>query len=622
MHLWDGSIRDFVQAASANSLAGALVTAYYNHHRNAPSPGETASWEHSLKSLAEALRPMAALPLYVVVEYHMPYSFCRIDVILLGRNAESEPSALLIEIKQWSSESIKAIEGSKNLRVAGREHQHPSEQALGYLRHLQQIHSGVVSGAVKLAACAYLHNLSRSEADALLSEKFDDTLFLSPIYFADESEIFRTAIETAIGHGEGDRAFEELVGGRFLPAPTLLSILDEVISGNTSWQLLDEQRVAYNAVWAQVIKAKSAHKNAGRHAIIVRGAPGTGKTVVAIQLLADALRSGFTAAHATGGKAFTTALRATFSGAESIFIWNLNTRNSPPQDLDLLLVDEAHRVRATSDTRFTPKAERGKRSQIEELMAASKVVVFLLDENQFVRPDEVGASQAIKDTANKLGIEVVEFDLVEQFRCGGCVDYLNWIDRLLGFSNEPVNFWGGRYQLQIVGSIEDLEQRVRGAIDSGERARIVGGFCWEWSNALSDGSLVNDVRIGNWERPWNRKPIESRQYRPKEHPYTLWANTSEGEFQVGCIYSAQGFEFDTVGVIWGEDLVWRDGNWVAQRDKTHDKPVRAKSADTLRLLKNAYRVLLTRGIKRTVVLFLDKETEQHFRSQAATLASA
>jgi len=130
---------------------------------------------------------------------------------------------------------------------------------------------------------------------------------------------------------------------------------------------------------------------------------------------------------------------------------------------------------------------------------------------------------------------------------------------------------------------------------------------------LDDGSLIKDVVISNWKRPWNRKANSKKQYRPNQHPYTLWAETEEGEEQVGCIYSAQGFEFDRVGVIWGPDLVWREGEWVAQRKNSYDSPVKSKTADTERLLRNAYRVLLTRGIKETKILCLDEETREHIQ---------
>jgi DUF2075 family protein len=139
---------------------------------------------------------------------------------------------------------------------------------------------------------------------------------------------------------------------------------------------------------------------------------------------------------------------------------------------------------------------------------------------------------------------------------------------------------------------------------------MVAGFCWKWSDPLEDDTLVPDVVVGEWRRPWNRKRNSRKTYRPENDPYTLWAQTRAGEDEVGCIYSAQGFEFDRVGVIWGPDLLWRENRWVAQPKCSYDVPVRS-STEMMRLVRNAYRVLLTRGMKGTRLLCLDPETREH-----------
>jgi DUF2075 family protein len=155
-----------------------------------------------------------------------------------------------------------------------------------------------------------------------------------------------------------------------------------------------------------------------------------------------------------------------------------------------------------------------------------------------------------------------------------------------------------------------LEQVLSEAKQVGEAARLVAGFCWKWSNPTNTGDLVDDVVIGDWKRPWNRKPLEKKTYKPADHPYTKWAETPEGEQQIGCIYSIQGFEFTRAGVIWGHDLVWRTDRWVAQPKASADKPVKG-SPRMFDLVRNAYRVLLTRGTRETRLLVLDPETKAH-----------
>ena len=95
--------------------------------------------------------------------------------------------------------------------------------------------------------------------------------------------------------------------------------------------------------------------------------------------------------------------------------------------------------------------------------------------------------------------------------------------------------------------------------------------------------------------------------------YYKWA-TDESYFnQVGCIYSTQGFEFDYMGIIFGEDLVWRKDQWVCNPKKNTDPGIK-KGLSPEELtdgLRNVYRVLLSRAMMGTYVFFLDPETQEH-----------
>ena len=233
-----------------------------------------------------------------------------------------------------------------------------------------------------------------------------------------------------------------------------------------------------------------------------------------------------------------------------------------------------------------------------------------------MRPDEVGSSELVREATAKRNIPLREFDLNAQFRCNGSREYIDWLDEVLGFSKPTQTSWAGRYDFGLVAGPEELEDFVHRASGAGESGRLAAGFCWKWSEPLSGGVLVDDVQIGDWKRPWNRKRDKKRSYKPDNDPYTLWATTSEGINQIGCIYSIQGFEFDRVGVIWGLDLVWRDGQWVGQKKMTKDGGLRRATPDQVtRLVRHAYRVLLTRGMKGTRLFCLDEETRFHLAEQ-------
>jgi DUF2075 family protein len=116
--------------------------------------------------------------------------------------------------------------------------------------------------------------------------------------------------------------------------------------------------------------------------------------------------------------------------------------------------------------------------------------------------------------------------------------------------------------------------------------------------------------------PWNAKPDATRLAAsiPKSH---YWAWEANGINQVGCIYTAQNFEFDYVGVIFGLDLKYdpKLGTWVGDRTQSHDTVVKRSRDQFLDLVKNTYRVLLTRGLKGCYVYFMDENTRNFFKSR-------
>jgi uncharacterized protein len=160
--------------------------------------------------------------------------------------------------------------------------------------------------------------------------------------------------------------------------------------------------------------------------------------------------------------------------------------------------------------------------------------------------------------------------------------------------------------VRLADSPLSMENELRRENERGSVARITAGFCWPWSKPEPDGSLVDDIVIGSWRHPWNLKPP---RVVPGVPPAVLWATEQAGFGQVGCVYTAQGFEYEYGGVIMGADLVWRDGRWVADPSATRDPDIR-KAADFDRLVRNVYKVLLTRGLRGCVIYSVDPETQQ------------
>jgi DUF2075 family protein len=323
--------------------------------------------------------------------------------------------------------------------------------------------------------------------------------------------------------------------------------------------------------------------------------------------------------HATGSKAFTENLRKLVgSRASSQFKYFNSYPQAEANIIDVLVMDEAHRIRNTSANRFTPKAAISGKPQIQELVHAAKVSVFFIDDRQIVRPAEVGSSDLIRQAAAEAGASIHEFDLETQFRCGGSDGFINWTENTLGIRRTANVLWDNNeaFEFRIVDSVQQLESEIRGKQEAGQSARLTAGFCWEWSNPTPGGELVPDVQVGDWMMPWNAKSGAGRLAAgiPKE---TFWASDPRGINQVGCIYTAQGFEFDYVGVIWGPDLRYDPnlGTWIGDPAASADTVVKRSKESFLELVKNTYRVLLTRGMKGCYVYFMDDATRNFVRSR-------
>lgn len=324
--------------------------------------------------------------------------------------------------------------------------------------------------------------------------------------------------------------------------------------------------------------------------------------------------------HATGSKSFTQTMRRHVAKGDprtkSMFKYFNNFMEAARNGLDVLICDEAHRIREVSANRYTPARLRTGRRQVDELIDAARVPVFLLDGRQNVRPGEMGTLEEIRAHAEGKGLNVQHVSLDEQFRCGGSRKYEEWVLRLLGIDGRAPEPWTGDddFEVSLVESPQEMEDLLRDQHERGRTARMTAGFCWPWSNPREDAggrerSLVPDVVIGDWARPWNVKGDRAVGDAP---PSELWATNPGGFGQVGCVYTAQGFEYDWNGVILGPDLVFRNGRPVVRREASRDPALRPKTvtdAQAAELIRNTYKVLLTRGMVGTLIYSVDKETQ-------------
>jgi len=584
------------------------------------SPSEQNSWRRSLPVLATDLVEAGLGDVEVLLEHQLPLTSKRADVVLAGVHPKTgESSYVVVELKQWSA--AHRFEGNPDLVVvpgmAGPPKLHPVKQVRGYVEYLLDFTRSLEFTHDAVAGVAYLHNALDPGAVADLEGYTMDRsgrLFTG----ADRGALRQHLLSRLAPGVSGVDAADELLGSKVAPSKQLLKVAAAEIRDREQFRLVGEQQEVVDLVLHQVKQAKAGNS---KRVIVVTGGPGSGKSVIALSVLGELSRKGQTVLHATGSRSFTQTLRKVAGHraprVQSMFKYFNQFMAAEPNDLDVLILDEAHRIRETSVDRYTRAELRTGRLQVDELIAAARVPVFLLDQHQVVRPGEMGSLEEITRHAERLGLDVMTIALDAQFRCGGSAEYVRWVQQLLGLDDAGVIDWAGDdgFQVVVADTPEEMEQLLAARREEGYSARMSAGYCWPWSKKpASDGGLVPDVRIGDWARPWN---VPGERAVGDAPPAALWATEPGGFGQVGCIYTAQGFEYDWSGVIIGPDLVWRDGAFRSDRSANKDpdfrNSTRVSDADFDRLVRNVYKVLLTRGMVGTVLYATDDETRQQLR---------
>ena len=577
------------------------------------SPAERKSWSRSLAILAQDLADADLDEVEVLVEYQLPLTSRRIDAVLAGVHPRTgEDSFVVIELKQWSyatryeeSETLVDVEHAAGPRL------HPGIQVGDYCQYLIDFLGLLADHGNTVRGAAYLHNAVDRDVAELLERPATEQ---SRIFTKQRRNAFLDYLRTSLDTDKpGAPAADRFLNSTVRPSRHLLTYAARELKERSHFTLLDEQRVAYELVLHAVERSRAAdHKSV----VVVSGGPGSGKSVIALSLLGELARQGRAALHATGSKSFTQTLRR-YAGKGSarlrnMFLYFNSFMTAERNGIDVLICDEAHRIRETSVNRFTRSSQRqGARAQLEELIAAARVPVFLLDEHQVVKPGELGNVEIITAYAKKLNLEVDLVSLHDQFRCGGSEAYEQWVLNLLGLGGGQPTVWegDGRFELRIAETPQEMEAFLAAKQAAGETARMTAGYCWPWSDPRPDGTLVNDVQVGSWSRPWNVKSDRSVGDAPGS---PFWATDPAGFGQVGCVSTAQGFEYEWSGVILGPDLVARDGRLVTDRDEFKDPNFRSRKTvpdeEADRLIRNTYKVLMTRGMRGTVLFATDPAT--------------
>lgn len=612
MILYENTIERFNEDVMQNCIADRALEKYQAYYNKKPSDSEYRSWAISLAILNNSFIYAGLKDNHIVVEYELPYASQRIDVLLFGHDVGEEENIVILELKQWSNDKVRDSEAEGNVKVNYKglwvEQPHPALQVQGYYFGLKDfIKIFEEKEGPKLSASVYAHNYSKQKDAILLSPRFSELVKTFPIFTKEEAIELGRYLKERLQSGKGQVVYEHFARSPIGPSKKLLDHTSEMINKQQIFNLIDDQIVAYNAIRH---KAKQLAKTDKKSVVIVKGGPGTGKSVIALEIMGELLRQGRKVMHATGSSAFTNTLRKIVGvRAKNLFKFFNSFASAEQNSFDVLICDEAHRIRESSVNRYTPRTQTTDLLQIDELMQVAKLNIFFIDENQIVRPTEIGSLIMIKDAAKRFGIneaDLAEFELKTQFRCSGSNAYLQWIDKVLDIRDSDIAQYDPKMEFRIFDSPSEMMKEIRARNhEKKNSARIVAGFCWPWSDPNPDGSLVNDVKIGNFEMPWEKKD-----------EFWKWATDDSGMEQVGTVYTAQGFEFDYIGIIFGKDLVYdqKKKEWINQPKYSYDTMVTRNNVELTKHLKQVYRVLMSRAHRGVYVYFTDKETERFFKN--------
>ena len=618
MLIYKASRSRFDEDVRSGKIADIIERGFAQNGISHSSESEHRSWRNSLPFMQRVMDdPRFSGDIQIAAEFRIPQTSKRVDFIIAGEDENGGSHLMIVELKQWSSAQrtqraniVKAYTGGEVRDVP-----HPSYQAYSYARMIEGHNEVVRERGIGLHPCAYLHNSAPAELSQIRCDHYGEVLEAAPVFISGEEEQLRSFILEHVSRPPRGDLISDIEHSAIRPSASLQDAIGQMLRGNECFVMLDEQRLVYETVLRTV---EMALNNGRKYTIIIKGGPGTGKSVVAVRLLAELISRGRNAQYVTKNAAprnvyFETLRRGDYMNGyvSELFRSSGSYTNARPESFDCLIVDEAHRLAGTNGY--------GGGNQIMEIIRASKVNVFFIDEGQIVTTKDIGTTASITAWARSLGSAVYDNEstvLTSQFRCSGSDCYMAFIEDVLRIrQSEDCGSFGsfaGEIELRIFDDPNEMREALRAKDRPEAPARMVAGYCYRWASKGRERSGVPDIRLENgFEAQWNFSSTKT------------WAIDRDSFGQVGCIHTCQGLEFGYVGVIIGPDLVYRDGRVqtdISQRAEDDfsisglDRRTYSELGD--RIIRNTYRVLLTRGQKGCYVYCQDRALGRYLRQRA------
>lgn len=621
MIIYSGSKSDFMTEVEEDSIAYNIRDSILKKMHRKTSDAEFRSWVNSLEYMYKVLNDNE-IPQNsgVAIEYNLPNTAKRVDFLVSGYDENRSANVVIIELKQWQKlDKVDGLDGLVETYTGGANRRvvHPSYQAWSYAEMIKDYNEYAQIADVGLWPCAYLHNYMREDDDPLDDPIYQEYLDDAPAFTKGDVKKLREYIKNVVVEGDdGGEILYEIDNGRIKPSKSLQDAIVGMLESNPEFNLIDDQKVIFERIMEL---SRRCEKDGKKRTLIATGGPGTGKTVIAINLLARLTQEGVFAQYCSKNSAPRTVYarklkgHRTKSSIDNMFKGSGAYVDAPENAVGVVLADEAHRLNEKSGLYSNLGI-----NQVHEIIRAARLSVFFIDESQRVTVNDIGSVSAIKQWAAIDGSEVHMEALTSQFRCNGSDGYLAWLDDVLDIHETAnYNLDGINYEFIVFDTPQEMRQKVLKRNEGSNRSRILAGYCWNWPKAGRADTNVHEIEIGDFGISWNLDGGEA------------FAISESSVNEAGCIHTTQGLEFEYVGVIIGDDLRYEENHLVTdftKRAKT-DQSIRGlkkmskenpeqaqKLADEI--IKNTYRTLMTRGMKGCYVYATDEGLREYLKERA------
>jgi DUF2075 family protein len=625
MIVYKATKEKFVSDVFLHNIEDLVAEAVKNRLGKNVGQSEYQSWANSIPQVEQILRDPEIPPdAGVAIEYSIPRTQNRIDILITGLDELGNKKIILIELKQWQKAELTKKDGVVRTRFShgNSDTLHPSYQAWSYATLLNSFNVAVYEGDILLRPCAYLHNY---QDDGIISNAFySEYIQKAPLFFKTDKKPLRDYVKRHIRSGDTDDILDLVENGDIRPSKQLADQLSSMLKGNKEFILIDAQKEIFEEAKQLAEKAKTGKKQV----FIVNGGPGTGKSVVAINLLVDFINVGLVAQYVTRNSAPREVYAAKLTGTMKKSVFSSLFKNSgsyvdvTENSFDALIVDEAHRLNYKSGM----VGHLGE-NQVKEIINAANFSIFFLDEDQRVTLKDIGSQEEIEQWAKEFDADITIAELTSQFRCSGSNGYLAWLDDSLGIrSTANSKLSQGEYDFRIYDDPNKLREAILALNNDSSTARLVAGYCWPW---------VSKTTTKRWKKMSKEERANTFDITFPKFDFAMrWNLVDQGQGwlihpnsinEIGCIHTCQGLEVDYIGVIIGDDFRIRNGEVVIDpsahpgQDKAlqswrtivKDDPVEGRrQVETV--IKNTYRTLMSRGLKGCFIFCDDPETLKYF----------